>query len=176
MKIIRLIVVMIAIAIFTSSCIRKPNERNKLAFKDKVENVQDSLSKMENLLSKLPKRNDNKNINYYNEDGKLFINDSLINKSFITSSLFSDIYTSGQKKDFLELSDYLNMNFLSSAYFDEADKLWRFIYKDFPQRTFNDTRDVCILDYSKVLLLSRDTILDHEDKVYLLAPKGVKIR
>jgi hypothetical protein len=175
MKIARLIVVMIAIAIFTS-CIMKPNERNKLAFKDKVENVQDSLTKMENLLSRLPKRNDNKNINYYIEDGKLFISDSLINKSFITSSLFSNIYTPGQKKDFLELSDYLNMNFLSSAYFDEADELWRFIYKDFPQRTFNDTRDVCILDYSKVLLLSRDTILDHKDKVYLLAPKDAKIR
>lgn len=176
MKMIRIMVSMVALITIVFSCKRNHKERNELVFQNKFEDVQDSLSKMEKLLSRLPKRTDNKNTNYYIKDEKLFISDSLISKNFITSILLSNVYTLEQKRDFLKLSYYLNENFLSSAYFDESDKLWRFIYKDFPESTFNDCRDVCLLDFSKTLTLSNDSVLDHKDKIYLLAPKDAEIR
>ena len=168
--------ILLLLIIIVCSCREKHTDRNKLIFNDRIDNVRDSLIKLEKLLSLLPQRLDNKNINYYVEHDKLFINDSLINTDSTISPTFSNVFTIEQKRSILTLSAYLNRNFLSSGYFDENDKIWRFIYRDFSGKTFDDTRDVCVLNISRNFTLSNDTILDHKGNVYLLAPIDAKVR
>lgn len=167
-KIILIILFLIAII----SCINKPRNRDRLIFIDKVDHVRDSLSKIEGLLSMLPKRNDIKNINYKFSDHRFSINDTSMND--IRDSVFSNIYTINQKAELLKLSRYLGDNFVSGGYFDEVYGIWRFQYRDFPESRFNDVRDLCVFDSGNVSL-EKDTILDQKDGIFLLAPKEAKI-
>jgi len=163
--------------IVSSSCRKHFPERNKIIFTDDINHIKDSIIKMQEILSELPKRIDNRNVNYNVENGKVYLNDSLLDRKFTPNRVYTGVLTTQQKGELINLAFYLNKNYLSSAYFDKNEKLWHFIYRDFPERTFNDTRDISILDYGRnISVLDMDTILDHKDNVYLLAPEGAKIR
>ena len=167
--------VVIILIIFANSCYTNPPERNKIVFIDKIEDVQDSLLKMKELLIKLPKRIDSLNTNYRIKNGKLLVNDSLFNDSFIRDSKM--IFTNSEKNNFINLSYYLNKNHLSVAYFDQESEIWRFIYREIPDRDFDDLREITVLDSTNDLShFKLDTILDEKVKIFLLAPKDAKIR
>ena len=76
----------------------------------------------------------------------------------------------------MTISNYLNNNFVSSAYFDEVDDVWRFIYKSIPNSNYDSIRDICLSHNAESLITSNDTILDHKAQLYLLAPKDAIIR
>ncbi|WP_207534482.1 hypothetical protein [Desertivirga arenae] len=156
------------------SCYKNPPERNKIVFEDEIKNVQDSLLMMKALLIKLPKRSDILNINYNIKDGKLYVNDSLLN--FDYRDALGNL-TAFEKRRFIMLSFYLNKRHISSGYFDEGSNIWRFIYRDLPDITYNDSRNIVLLTNELAnSIISTDTILDQKGELYLLAPKDAKIR
>jgi hypothetical protein len=173
----RLRITLLAIIITACySCKKSNSDRNRLIFKNDINSVQDSLIRFKNLLSKLPKRNDNRNVTYSIEDGKLKINDTLIVNYFSKLQHKSKILNLEEIHTFIRISNFLKDNYLTSAYFDEVGKRWRFIYRDFPERTYNDTRDICLLDTSESKsILETDKILEKKNRLYLLAPKDAVI-
>lgn len=175
MKNFTMVLVVLTISFFTFSCDRS-SERNALSFKDKFKDVQDSLAKMERLLSKLPQRNDNRNRNYVLQEDELLLNGIPIEEFTFTTHKLSNIYTTKEIQEILSIANYLNKNFVSGAYFDEVDGLWRFTYKPVSNSNYDSIRDIYLSHSSKLLTTSNDTILEHKAQLYLLAPNDAKIQ
>lgn len=165
------------IVVIVSSCSKNPVERNTIVFEAEIRDVQDSLITMMKLLTLLPKRSDNLNINYTIKRGKLYANYSFLKDSIIEVGNPFSPFGGSEKKDFTSLAIYLNKNHISSAYFDESSSLWRFIYRDIPDITYNDSRDIVVLSNKEAKPIElTDKILDKKDRLYLVAPIDAKIR
>lgn len=170
-------IIVFIIAITLSACYKNSVERNTIVFKDRVGSVQDSLLKIKGLLAKLPERSDNLNINYIIKNKKLYTNYDFSKGSIIEVGNPYGQFKSSEKKDFITLALYLNKNFISAAYFDRNSAVWRFIYREKPDITYNDSRDIVVLTNEEAASIrSKVQVLDQKGKIYLVAPADAKIR
>jgi hypothetical protein len=162
------------------SCYKNPVERNTIVFKDKNQEVEDSIVKLTELLKKFPKSNTVFNTNYYFEENKFFINNSYVgdyhNLNLDTIKSFSK-YNSSERTQFINITKFLNENYLSSGYLDDYLDQWSFVYRYIPDGDFHDTRDLIFFKVSdSVQLKSHYKILDHKNNIFLLAPIDADIR
>jgi len=160
--------------VFLYSYYQKSQNRNKIVFEDEFKDVQDSLVSMKKFLNQLPKRSDRLNVNYIIKNKALYVNEVEVKLGTSTPNALKGISISEQN-NFIGLTKYLYKNHISSAYFDQRKKIWRFIYNESSDASFNDVRDIVLVDSGVTEFISSlDTILERKEKLYLLAPVGAK--
>lgn len=164
---------------------RNPMERNTIVFEDRLEDVRDSMVKIQVFFDKIPEREDVFNRLYEIKEGKLYLNSIYIVDSIdgITPRIADGDnawvnFTADEKEIFNGLATYLNRNHISCAYLDNMSNFWQFCYRELPDEVFNDSRNIVLINNEKELsaLRLRDTVLDQKGKLCLIAPKGAVIR
>jgi len=175
MKLKKNILLLLFITLF--SCYRNPKERNALVFENKIENVQDSINKLIFFLNKFPDNKDGLNKHYIIKENEIYINESLQDLKRNDLNKFLNGFDMHQRNEFTSLIQYLDINYIKSAYFDKQLGLWCFIYRDIEDVDYDDSRIVVFLDNAKLSnTLVGYSILDKKDKLFLIAPKDAIIR
>lgn len=170
-------IIILTLMFMASSCYKNPIERNTIVFEDEVQHVHDSLIEMLKLLPLLPERSDNLNTNYTINNGALYTNYGFLNDSIVETGDPFARFSVSEKKEFTDLAFYLNKNHISSGYYDESSSIWRFVYRDIPDLTHHDIREIVIISTQDSKLIGvTDTVLDEEGQLYLMAPIDAKIR
>ena len=165
------------IGLLFSSCYYNAAERNKISFKDKTNSVEIALLKIEPLIKKLP-YNDDFNINYEVKDNSIVVNnapgrgDSV---NYYTNKALSVLKVS-ERIQFVELAKYLKRNNISAGYLYRHSSLCLFTYRENPEDTFDDSREITFLKESDNSIVEDEyKILDKKDLLILIAPKKAKI-
>jgi len=153
---------------------------NKIVFQDNVINVQDSLLEMQGLIKKLPPNIENFNTNYGFENEALIVN-GIPGKSTDSSIVYSNEalqkLPTHERDIFLKLAKYLKRNFITAGYIDQQSNLCLFVYRELPNNSFNDVREIAVLRKPDTIVFRKEyKILDHEGMLYLIAPKDAQIR
>lgn len=168
--------IILSIGLF-SSCYYNAAERNKISFKDKIDNVEVALSKMEALIKKLPSNQDF-NINYEIKDNFIEVNNGPgrgDSASYYTNRALR-VLTASESKQFVELAKYLKRNNITAGYLYSNSSLCLFTYKENPEDTFDDLREITFSkDSNNSIVKEEYKILDRTDIVILVAPKKARI-
>jgi hypothetical protein len=162
----------LVLTIACTSCNRGNELINKIIFNDNIENVQDSLLKITQLLTKIK---DPVVINkgYSYTLGNLVVNNMLIDTTEIakldTIQAISN-FSKSEKLEFIKLCVYLKSNRITSGYFDTYLGLWLFDYRYSPAGESIDDRAISLLNKKDIFRDRRSIkILDHKGMIYLLS-------
>jgi hypothetical protein len=170
-----ILVIILFAAFLSASCYYNPSERNRIEFKDNFTNVQTALFKMEKLIKKLP--SSEVNINYEFKNDSITINDSPKQDSsqyFTNQELAA--FAESERKEFLMLAKYLSNNYISAGYLHYNSDVCLFIYRNLPENTFDDSRNIAFLkDAENTVHKSESKILDKKGCLMLVAPIDAKI-
>lgn len=159
------------------SCCGNRVERNTLVFDDKVENVQDSISRLMYFLNNFPINEEGFNTHYVVKNEKIYINQGFQNEQFNDLNKFLSDYTVSQKNEFISLVKYLYKNHINSGYFDRGLNIWVFTYRHFDEAGFNDVRDIVLLNREiPENIRAEFNVLDKKGSLYLIVPKEASIR
>jgi hypothetical protein len=167
-----ILVIFLTVAIY--ACNGSGSNANKLVFKDKAINVQDSLLKMENLIKELPSNIEDFNTNYEFRNDSLIIN-NIPGRSIDSISIYSNRALKNLKTNerivFLNLAKYLKNNYITSGYINRQVNLCLFEYRYLPKNTFDDLRELALLQKSDTIVFHKQyKILDNDSLIYLIAP------
>lgn len=169
-------VIIVFFSLTLNSCYYNAAIRNKISFNDDFKKVQNALFQMEKLMLKLP--GSEFNTNYQIKNDTIIINDGPGRdnsiKYFTEQGL--SVFSPPERKQFIFLARYLEKNGIASAYFQYNSKTCLFTYRQNPEDTFDDSRDISFsknINDSTIKLECK--ILDRKDKLVLFAPKEAKI-
>jgi hypothetical protein len=161
---------------FLQSCYYNARVRNKIIFKDDLVSVEKSLFRMEQLMLKLPASDFN--INYSIKGDSVIINGgSRIpdSTSYFTKQCLAG-FTKNEQEEFTTLAKYLKRNFITAGYFHYKSKVCFFIYRDEPENTFDDSRDIAFVrDEKGDIIKCESKILDRTENLLLVSPIDAKI-
>jgi hypothetical protein len=160
--------ILILLTVGFNSCNRNEVRRNKISFNDSFETVQDALLKIIPLMEKIQEPIDvNKGYDY--RDNKLFINNRAIdNVSLNTIQALSKL-SNDEKKEFVNMTRYLNSNEINAGSYDNYLGLWLFEYRYLPEGASEDSRVIATLNKMDAMRnKSKIIFLDHNEKLYLL--------
>jgi len=158
------------------SCYYNAAERNRIVFKDNEKVVKNALLKMEQLMWKLPKSEFN--INYDIKGDSITINDGPGRQDSVKYFTYKglSVFTKNERREFIYIAKYLKRNFITAGYFNYNSKVCFFVYREKPENTFDDSRDIAFLKEADTdIIKSECKILDKVDQLMLVAPIGAKI-
>jgi hypothetical protein len=187
------IAVLLSATFFLFSCgnLNNPKERNKLIFSDSISSVTDSVIAMNKILLKSKKglftygidvdmnnadRNGNEFFLYIDDSSNSVHKAGVITDSLLYKSKWLDFIDSSERKRFVNLSLYLNKNYLSSCNFENGQLVY--MYRDDIYMADMQTdlfRHVVFANSEQEIDLNRYKILDKSRNLYLLSDKKAKI-
>lgn len=175
-KIILSVLTFFSIAL-CSAC-RQSSTRDKLIFIDSANEVQNSIIRLNLLMEKIITSD---GINYFFDDSSYFYLNSkkliVLKDTKNYSSLYSDsVFTnldSAEIDVFIHDALFLKKNFINSVHKDQYFNVYFYSYKMTDENTFDDVRDIMIMDSSQKLPASDveyHQLLDKKDRLLLVRP------
>jgi hypothetical protein len=172
----KVLICLFSIGLFLPSCYYNAAVRNKISFEDDLGSVEKSLFRMEQLMLKLP--DSDFNINYSIEDDSIEINGGLRipdSTSYFTKQGLS-VFTKTEEQEFRSLAKYLKRNYITAGYFHYESKVCFFIYRQEPNNTFDDSRDIAFAkDENGDIIKNECKILDKVESLLLVSPIDAKV-
>jgi len=157
------------------SCIGVNSKLGKIQFINKVEDVEDSITKMTTLMGKVTHDTIN-NTNYYFREDYLYINSVRIGtidqyKKFDSLPALAN-FTNDNKMQFLKLADYLRLNHITGSYFEVNANMWFFEYYESWDLNDEAVRNIVVLEDAADLPSIYNApirIINRQDKILLLS-------
>jgi hypothetical protein len=188
MKIVKIIIIIIGLISLLMLCIifmGRHLERNKLIFKDPVEQVQDSIKVMIGLLDKM-KSNADGIKNYYFDDAncfyvnaqRLFVITQNTRILLDTFYAFKD-FNKEEMERFIKLTSYLNDNYINDGGMNSFGG-YKFDYREMPENEFVQLRYIIYWENENESLPSDGVIeweiLDKRSKLILVKPVRIDLK
>jgi|SRR5215831_12534460 len=156
-------------------------QANKIKFASPIDEIEDSILKLNGILDKLPRAEDMRNY-YFGDRDILFINHTQIGSpdhlKLDSLDLLSG-FSYADKSEFLNIINYLKSNQITGSYHEPNAKMWFYDYYNTCDIGFDDCRNIVVvrqLSDQKQLENAPFKIIDQRDRMFLIAPLTAKIK
>lgn len=160
------------LTVFFISCEPNSVTYNHLNFRDDIQLVEKHMLKVKSYMELLPRRNSNKNVNYYFKNGRLFINDEEIYIDNINHAKNLSFLDEEEKEDFVDSIFFLTKNDIVMCYRDNVTHDWLFGYKSIGNEDYADVRLLSLSESKSDKAVNQYyNILDRKGRVILVSLK-----
>lgn len=170
------------ITLAISSCGQIPDPlRNNIEFADNINQVADSILRMEDLLKKTPKQPVLSS--FTDNEGFLFVNGkrlgllkNAVNDSSIRSAPVFIKFSNDDYVKFISISIFLLKNYIGYSMRDNVSGLFVHGYRETKENSYDDMREIMVgVDTTAPVFVKRYQILDRKENVILVAPIDARV-
>lgn len=154
------------------SCKPSVVPKNYLNFQSDIYLVEKRLQKITSYMKSLPVSDSNKNVNYYVENDKIFINDEEVDIDNLSNVNALSFLNENEKQDFIDNIYFLRQDDIIMCFYDKVTNNWMFGYRSIGAEDYDQVRLIALIENNSEKNISRYyNIIDSQDRVILLSPK-----
>ncbi len=171
---------LMAVVVVSCSQIRDPL-RNKIVFRDEINQVSDSILNIQLLLDKLPKDPvincfiDREGYLYVNNKKVGFLKEALNDPSVRSDSVFKN-FSNDDFTRFISITVFLLQNHIDASRKDIVSGMFVHGYRRTEENVYNDVREIMVnIDTTSSGFMNQNQILDRTENLVLVAPLDADI-